>query len=84
MDKSDKRFYGWVEPEKKRYYGWQKDFPDFRDYKYGKLIPAEVVAMERLPAKVDLRNGTLTPYNQGSLGSCTAQAIARAIAYLHP
>jgi len=57
-------------------YGWKRDLPDFRDYKFGyTYVPKD------LPSKVDLRRFFPVAYNQGSLGSCTAQAIAAACQY---
>ena len=50
-------------------YGWNKDLPDRRDHI---LLKKHSV----LPKEVDLRNKCPQVYNQGSLGSCTANAIA--------
>lgn len=58
-------------------YGWVRDIPDQRDYRY---VPPPRVA-RALPPRVDLRAGFLTPYNQGQLGSCTANAIAGALQF---
>ena len=57
-------------------YGWIPDVPDQRDYVYRSLIP-----VRKLPAKVDLRPGCPKVYDQGDLGSCTANAIAAALQY---
>lgn len=56
-------------------YGWQPDLPDHRDVPF---TPRTAV----LPSKVDLR-GPLMPeiYDQGQLGSCTANAIAGAVEF---
>ena len=64
-------------PASSRRYGWQPDVPDHRDYLYA----APVVHLAKLPAKVNL--GTRCPpvYDQGSLGSCTANAIGAAIQF---
>jgi C1A family cysteine protease len=59
-------------------YGWVRDIPDQRDYRY--LPPAKVA--RALPARVDLRNGFAACYNQGRLGSCTANAISGALQFL--
>lgn len=53
-------------------YGWNPDLPDFRDYLYA---PPPAVA---LPAAVDLRSQCPPVYDQGQLGSCTANALAAA------
>ena len=52
-----------------RKYGWKKQTVDTRDLKY---VPHLGLA---LPEKVDLRPHCPPVYNQGSLGSCTANAI---------
>ena len=62
--------------EEHREYGWIRDLPDFRDYYAG--LPFAPVS---LPEKFDLRQYFPTPFDQGKLGSCTAQAIAGACDY---
>lgn len=57
-------------------YGWKKDLPDKRDVTY------TYHAMP-LPEKVDLRPEMPPVYNQGQLGSCTANAGGAAFAYMH-
>jgi C1A family cysteine protease len=59
-------------------YGWVRDLPDRRDLLYS--APPEVAAA--LPARVDLRSQFPPPYDQGQLGSCTANAIAGALQFL--
>ena len=59
-------------------YGWVRDIPDQRDYRYA---PPSRLA-RALPPKVDLRGGFPACYNQGRLGSCTANAIAGALQFL--
>jgi C1A family cysteine protease len=58
-------------------YGWKPDLPDHRDFQYA--VPHVTAAA--LPAKVDLRPGCPAVYDQGTLGSCTANAIAGAIEF---
>ncbi len=58
-------------------YGWVPDLPDQRDHRYA--APVEVLAV--LPARVDLRAQCPPVYDQGQLGSCTANAIAAAIEF---
>ena len=60
--------------------GWKPDIPDFRDYAFS--IPKKY-KKKRLPRVVDLRKRMPPVYDQGNLGSCTAQAIAGAIQYMH-
>ncbi len=59
-------------------FGWVRDTPDQRDLRFS--APAGVVSA--LPAKVDLRGCFPPCYNQGELGSCTANAIAGALQFL--
>jgi C1A family cysteine protease len=58
-------------------YGWVPDLPDGRDILYG----APVVAPTELKRRVDLRSKCPAVYNQGRLGSCTANAIAAALEF---
>jgi C1A family cysteine protease len=58
-------------------YGWNPDIPDGRDVMYA--APMEVLA--KLPAKVDLRDQCPDVYDQGQLGSCTANAIGAALEF---
>ncbi len=69
--------------------GWLPDYPDFRDYTLEHatvkpmlqkaLLPTRQVG--KLPAAVDLRPWCSPVQDQGSLGSCTAQAGAALIEY---
>jgi C1A family cysteine protease len=59
-------------------YGWVRDLPDKRDLLYS--APPEIAAA--LPPRVDLRSEFPPPYDQGSLGSCTANAIAGGLQFL--
>ena len=58
-------------------YGWNRDMPDGRDVMYA--APPEVVT--QLPTKVDLRDQCPDVYDQGQLGSCTANAIGGALEF---
>jgi C1A family cysteine protease len=58
-------------------YGWVRDLPDHRDRYW--LAPA--LASAELPAAVDLRPQCPPVYDQGELGSCTANAIAGAVQF---
>lgn len=60
-----------------RGYGWLPDVPDQRDHLYA----APVVYLKSLPRSVDLRKQCPPVYNQGQLGSCTANAIGGAIQF---
>lgn len=56
--------------------GWKRDIPDFRDRKYTYTYDPRDI-----PEKIDLRELMTPVYDQGQLGSCTAQAIAAALEY---
>lgn len=58
-------------------YGWLPDLPDQRDLVYG--APRPILA--KLPAKMDLRKKCPPVYDQGVLGSCTANAIGAAFQF---
>jgi C1A family cysteine protease len=60
-----------------RRFGWIPDRPDHRDYHYA----ASGAIHAALPARVDLRPQCPPVYNQGRLGSCTANAIAGALQF---
>ncbi|MDE2219230.1 MAG: C1 family peptidase [Gammaproteobacteria bacterium] len=55
-------------------YGWIPDLPDQRDHLYAAPPPV----LKRLPAAVDLRPRCPPVFDQGVLGSCTANAIGNA------
>lgn len=58
--------------------GWRRQTPDMRDYKLA--VPPALLSA--LPPAVDLTpQMPFPPFDQGQLGSCTAQAIAAAVAY---
>jgi C1A family cysteine protease len=56
-------------------YGWTPDVPDQRDHLYS------MARRIRLPQLIDLRIAMPPVYDQGQLGSCTANAIAANIHY---
>src|SRR5262249_12061863 len=58
-------------------YGWIPDLPDQRDFVYS----APAVTLEALPPVIDLTPLCPPIYDQGNLGSCTAQAIAGALQF---
>lgn len=60
-------------------FGWKPDLPDHRDVTYA--APRKLATKDLLP-NVDLRPKWPNPsYDQGELGSCTANAIAGAIEF---
>jgi C1A family cysteine protease len=61
----------------KNSFGWVPDLPDNRDHIYS--APLEWLA--KLPPKIDLRSKCPSVYDQGQLGSCTANAIAAAMEF---
>jgi C1A family cysteine protease len=58
-------------------YGWIPDRPDQRDHLYS----APLMELKTIPPKVDLTPQCPPVYDQGQLGSCTANAIAAAIEF---
>jgi C1A family cysteine protease len=60
-----------------QWYGWIPDLPDQRDHLYA----APLHRIGPLPNKVDLRHGCPPVFDQGELGSCTANAIAGALEF---
>lgn len=65
LNKDDRRFFG----------GWHPSLPDHRDYIY------EAPMMASLPSSVDLRFQMPPVYDQGNVGSCTAQALGALLQY---
>jgi C1A family cysteine protease len=57
--------------------GWIPDLPDVRDYLYSPPLKA----IQNLPSKMDLRKNCPPVYNQGKLGSCTANALSAAFEF---
>jgi C1A family cysteine protease len=66
-----------ITPRRIQRYGWVPDIPDARDFMYS--APEPVLA--KLPRKVDLRQQCPAVYDQGQLGSCTANAIGGAFEF---
>jgi C1A family cysteine protease len=58
-------------------YGWLPDLPDHRDLLYS----APMLVMRKLPLKTDLRKNCSAVYDQGALGSCTANALGAAFQF---
>lgn len=74
-----------IEPRRIHGLGWKPDLPDPRDrvFNHAKVLRK---LRQQLPAKVDLRTApapaSLWPiYDQGNLGSCTANAIGKLYEY---
>src|SRR5579871_6521315 len=59
-------------------YGWVRDLPDERDLAYAAPL---LRYPQGLPTSVDLRPECPPVYDQGQLGSCTANGIAGAIEF---
>lgn len=60
-------------------YGWTPDLPDHRDLRYA-IVRPEALA-KPLPTLVDMRLQCPAVYDQGQLGSCTANAIGGAFQF---
>jgi C1A family cysteine protease len=58
-------------------YGWIPDLPDQRDFLYAAPTPFQA----NIPPSIDLSGKCPPVYDQGQLGSCTANAIAAAIEF---
>jgi len=72
-----KRLFG-IKPKKttnRINFGWKRDLPDPRDRKF------KITAPHELPALVDLRAQCPPVYNQGNIGSCTANALGAAFQF---
>jgi C1A family cysteine protease len=61
-------------PRRNARYGWIPDLPDQRDHLYAAPPPV----LRKLPPSVDLRPKCPPVFDQGRLGSCTANALAAA------
>jgi C1A family cysteine protease len=66
-----------TEPRQIAHFGWIPDQPDQRDHLYA--APPNFLAA--LPPSIDLRAKCPAVYDQGALGSCTANAIGGAIEF---
>lgn len=60
----------------KKKYTWNPDLPDQRDYQFTASITGS------LPTSTDLRKAMPPIYDQGNLGSCTANSVAGAAEFL--
>ncbi len=67
-----------INTRSQKWYGWLPDLPDQRDLMYSAIAPR----LAQLPEKIDLRSKCSPIENQGSLGSCTANALAGALEFL--
>jgi C1A family cysteine protease len=64
-------------PHLRKKLGWQRDLPDHRDFLYS----APLAKLRALPPRADLRSGCPPVYDQGAIGSCTANVIAAAVQF---
>jgi C1A family cysteine protease len=62
-----------------KHYGWNPDLPDHRDLQYSIVRPGALAIA--LPPSVDLSAQCPAVYDQGQLGSCTANAIGGAFQF---
>lgn len=61
-----------------RRYNWHPDQPDARDFRYSEKVTAPI----KIPKQADLRPRCSPVFNQGKIGSCTANALAGALEFL--
>lgn len=66
----------------KHAYGWIRDLPDQRDIPYRHDFEAARLGLTSLPPSVDLRPQMPPIYDQGQLGSCTANSISAGVQFL--
>ncbi len=66
-----------IEKRNLSWYGWRPDLPDFRDL----IFKPSAKMLKALPKSVDLTKFCPPVYDQGQLGSCTANAIGSAIQF---
>jgi C1A family cysteine protease len=64
--------------QKYKKYGWKRDLPDKRDHNFEINY---LLSVEKEVTSIDLREKCPPVYNQGELGSCTANALACAIQF---
>jgi len=64
-------------PRRVSRFGWIPDLPDHRDF----LFAAPGAVLRKLPAKVNLTAQCPPVFDQGEIGSCTANAIGGAIEF---
>lgn len=73
------KLFNWFKKPKKQEtpikFGWKRDLPDHRDFKFKVTVPIE------LPPMVDMTNSCPPVYNQGQIGSCTANALGTAFQF---
>lgn len=62
-----------------KHYGWVPDLPDHRDLRYA--VVRHAILTKAVPPMIDLRAQCPEVYDQGALGSCTANAIAGAFQF---
>ena len=65
--------------KKRTRYNWKPDLPDVRDHSYNLKFPNKVL----LQQSVDLSPAMPPVFDQGQLGSCTGNALAAALSYIH-
>jgi len=63
-------------------YTWQKQKPDARDHLVHESKAFKLVEPSEIPNIVDLRSHCSPVFDQGELGSCTANALCGALEYL--
>src|SRR5437588_4046115 len=67
-------------PRKTKRYGWHPDLPDPRDRIFN--LEEDIKVASALPLEVDLSPHMPPIYDQGQLGSCTGNGVARVLEYV--
>lgn len=62
-------------------YGWRRDRPDIRDFKFERMVKLKALRTASLPSHVYLRRFCSEVTDQGSLGSCTANALTNLLEF---
>lgn len=81
MPKDPWRFPKRIATRRRANLGWVPDLPDHRDFPYFDTHAPEDDII--LPARISLRKRMPPVFDQGDLGSCTANALVAAVMFAH-
>lgn len=63
-------------------YHWKRDLPDIRDHKIRSSTNFKLIEPTSIPSLIDLRPKCSPVFDQGDIGSCTANSLVAALEYL--